>query len=361
MNKTITILMVLVFCSSAFAQAYFELTSPYDASVIFNVDGIEDNDRLEYIQNVPDYGLKVIGDTWLLNGGQATVVENGATISSVKFYYRIYKEGSPTSWNLVSLDYKGNNTYGRFYKKDFLGINILDHSLVDGAGKYYLEFYFEAETSNPGTISYFLASVPAQGYFTTTSALPVELTTFTAFAEENSVALNWETATEVNNYGFEIERQKLEVSNKKLEWEKIGFVEGHGNSNSPKVYSYIDNTIASGDYFYRLRQVDIDGTFDYSDVVEVNISAPNKFELAQNYPNPFNPKTSIQFSLTNATNVSLVVYNTIGQKVADLINQRMEAGIHNTDFDASNLNSGIYIYMLTTENNTLTKKMILMK
>ncbi|MCB0749133.1 MAG: T9SS type A sorting domain-containing protein, partial [Ignavibacteriae bacterium] len=285
---------------------------------------------------------------------------NGATINSVKFFYRIYKEGSSASWNEVSLDLVGYNAFGPFYKKDFLGINILDHSIVNDAGKYYLEFYFEAETSNPGTISYPIAGV-AQGYFTTTSALPVELTTFSALTEENKVELNWETATEVNNYGFEIERQKAEDGNRTLAWEKIGFVEGHGNSNSPKVYSYKDNSVVSGSYYYRLKQIDIDGAFEYSDVVEVKIETPNKFELSQNYPNPFNPKTKIQFSLTEANNVSLLVYNTIGQKVAVLINQRMEAGTHTADFDASKLNSGIYIYVLKTEKATLSKKMILMK
>ena len=150
---------------------------------------------------------------------------------------------------------------------------------------------------------------------------------------------------------------KINLSN----WEKIGFVEGHGNSNSPKTYSYSDNTVTSGDYYYRLRQVDIDGQFEYSDVVEVNIAAPNKFELAQNYPNPFNPKTSIQFSLTDAANVSLLVYNTIGQQVAELINQRLEAGTYDREFDATNFNSGVYIYVLKTEKATITRKMILMK
>ncbi len=144
-------------------------------------------------------------------------------------------------------------------------------------------------------------------------------------------------------------------------WEKIGFVEGHGNSNSPKLYSYTDNTVTAGDYYYRLRQVDIDGQFEYSDVVEVHIEAPNKFELAQNYPNPFNPKTNISFSLQEATNVSLVVYNTIGQQVAELINQRLEAGTYSEEFDASHLNSGVYVYILKTDKATITRKMILMK
>ncbi|MCB9249681.1 MAG: hypothetical protein H6613_14610 [Ignavibacteriales bacterium] len=118
------------------------LLLPYDASIIHNVNGIDNYDRLARIQALPNYGEKVIGNTWLLNGGQATLATNGATINSVKFFYRIYKEGSSASWNEVSLDLVGYNAFGPFYKKFFLGINILDHSIVNDAGKYYLEFYF---------------------------------------------------------------------------------------------------------------------------------------------------------------------------------------------------------------------------
>lgn len=196
--------------------------------------------------------------------------------------------------------------------------------------------------------------------FTTDAGLPVELTTFTALAKEKELQLLWETATEVNNYGFEIERQilkQVQTDN----WEKIGFIEGHGNSNSPKSYAFTDNKITAGNYQYRLKQIDIDGKFEYSNTIEVNIEAPNKFELSQNYPNPFNPTTNISFSLSETSNVSLTVFNVIGEKVMDLINQKMEAGKHTARFDATKFNSGIYIYKLQTEKNTMTKKMLLLK
>jgi hypothetical protein len=186
--------------------------------------------------------------------------------------------------------------------------------------------------------------------------LPVELTTFTAFAKNKEVKLNWQTATEVNNYGFNIER-KLDAG----DWNKIAFVEGHGNSNSPKYYSFTDKLNETGKYSYRLKQVDIDGSFEYSKVVEAIIEIPNNLELAQNYPNPFNPTTDIKFSLPETGNISLVVYNVIGEQVAELLNQKMDAGYHTVKFDGSNLTSGLYIYRLQTEKSTLTKKMILMK
>ena len=191
--------------------------------------------------------------------------------------------------------------------------------------------------------------------------LPVELTTFTALMVDNDVKLNWETATEVNNYGFEVERKILkQVQNDS--WEKVGFVEGHGNSNSPKFYSYTDNTIeASGKYNYRLKQIDIDGTFEYSDIVEANLGTPEQFELDQNFPNPFNPTTSIRFNLPTDSNVKLNVFNVLGEEVAELLNENIIAGYHSVDFNASHLNSGIYFYKLETNIYTQIRKMMLVK
>lgn len=367
MKKIITILMVIAFYSSAFAEGGFSGQADYEPEVLFYYGGSNFNHTLAALDGF-DYGVQTSEDTWLIRGGQATIVLDNpfVTVTWAKFWYRIYKDGFPGDWTAISLNkIDGFNPYGDTWNYAESSINVLEHDLVNEAGKYYLEFYFEALFSD-GSSAYYPTAYQTEGasqaYFSTNSALPVELTTFTAFAEENKVALNWETATEVNNYGFEIERQKATETTINFDnWEKIGFVEGHGNSNSPKIYSFTDNAVTSGNYYYRLRQVDIDGQFEYSDVVEVSIAPPNLFELSQNYPNPFNPKTSIQFSLTEAANVSLVVYNAIGQKVVELINKRMEAGVHNSDFDGSNLNSGIYIYMLKTEKSTLTKKMILMK
>ncbi|GBD89322.1 hypothetical protein BMS3Abin04_00026 [bacterium BMS3Abin04] len=200
------------------------------------------------------------------------------------------------------------------------------------------------------------------GSLETDQVLPVELTTFSASIINNNVKLKWQTATEVNNYGFYVERQKSEVGNQKSEWNELGFVNGHGNSNSPKEYSFIDKTAEnSGKYFYRLKQVDVDGQFEYSPEIEVTFGAPAKFELSQNYPNPFNPTTNIRFTLPEAGIVKLAVYNLLGQKVADLVNGNMEAGFHNITFNGSNLATGIYIYRLESGNNVMIRKMQLVK
>ncbi|MDO8550213.1 MAG: T9SS type A sorting domain-containing protein, partial [Ignavibacteria bacterium] len=167
---------------------------------------------------------------------------------------------------------------------------------------------------------------------------------------------SWTTATELNNSGFEIER-KLENTN----WNKVTFVNGNGTTSSEKKYSYFDGNLTPGKYLYRLKQIDFDGSFEYSNIVEVNFEAPSKFELSQNYPNPFNPSTTISFSLPKASHVSLKVYNALGQEIAVLVNGIKEAGNHKIDFNPSNLNSGIYFYKLEAGNITQVKKMTLIK
>ena len=205
--------------------------------------------------------------------------------------------------------------------------------------------------------------------------LPVELSTFNVDMINNSVSLSWETATEVNNYGFEVERALTELSlqnesinNKDGEWEKIAFVEGHGNSNSPKYYLYKDNSLfASGKYFYRLKQIDIDGTFEYSDIVEINFEAPNDFMLGQNYPNPFNPATKIEYSISaslnsiDLQNVTLKIYDILGREVITLIDEIKKPGIYEVNWDARNQSSGIYYYKLEVNNFIQIRKMNLVK
>ncbi len=190
------------------------------------------------------------------------------------------------------------------------------------------------------------------------SPLPVELKSFTASVKGNNVALNWATATEVNNYGFQVERKK-EMG--ESDWEDIGFVQGHGNSNSVKYYSYIDNPFEKGSYSYRLKQIDLDGAFKYSDIVSVDLGSITKFALKQNYPNPFNPTTEISFDIPKESRVKLSVYNALGQKVADLLNEKLSAGTHRIRFDGSNLTSGIYFYKMQSAGFTAIRKMILMK
>lgn len=190
--------------------------------------------------------------------------------------------------------------------------------------------------------------------------LPVELSSFTASAKDNKIVLRWETKTEVNNQGFEIQRAvNRETTSEK--WEKIGFVPGFGNSNSPKDYNFTDkNPLGNKKFSYRLKQIDNNGTSKYSEVIEIEF-VPDKLVLYQNYPNPFNPATNINIAVPSAGNVNLSVYNLLGEKVREIFNGFIEAGNYSYSFDGKDLTAGIYIFTLQSGNISLVKKMQLIK
>ncbi len=198
--------------------------------------------------------------------------------------------------------------------------------------------------------------------------LPVELTSFTRNIVGKKVKLYWQTATEVNNYGFEV--QRLAVSNQLLAnskelnangWSKIGFVNGHGNSNSPKKYSFTDEPFGRKEFKYRLKQIDFDGKFEYSDEVTAVFEDVTTFELEQNYPNPFNPSTKISYTIPQRSNVKLRVYNMLAQMEAELVNESQEAGHYQVIFNGSNLPSGTYFYKLEAGKFVDVKKFLLVK
>jgi hypothetical protein len=192
--------------------------------------------------------------------------------------------------------------------------------------------------------------------------IPVELTSFTATSRSGEVYLNWATASETNNLGFEIERKILNNQNEG-EWARIGFVEGYGTTTEPKEYSYVDNIsrINATSLAYRLKQLDFDGSYEYSDEVLVDNSVPVDYALHQNYPNPFNPVTTISYSLPLKSQVDLVIHNLLGEKVIQLVNEEKEVGKHSIEFNATSLPSGVYFYRLQAGSFVETKKMVLMK
>ncbi len=200
------------------------------------------------------------------------------------------------------------------------------------------------------------ATFPYMGADEGSTTIPVELTSFSASYSNGIVTLKWTTATETNNQGFEIQRKSSG------DFVAIGQVSGNGTTTQIQSYSYTDNEVGNGTYSYRLKQIDFDGTFSYSNTIEVDATTPLQFELSQNYPNPFNPATIINYQTAAPVNVSLTVFNMLGEEVAVLINnQFMEAGQHSVKFDGSNLASGTYIYRLTAGDFVQTKKMMLTK
>jgi hypothetical protein len=190
--------------------------------------------------------------------------------------------------------------------------------------------------------------------------VPVELTAFSANVNLSNVTLNWSTATELNNSGFQVERSNGSA------YEVVGFVAGSGTTTEIRNYNFVDQNVASGTYSYRLKQVDFDGTFEYSNAIEVEVVGVKEFTLSQNYPNPFNPSTTINFSLAVDSKVSLKIFDVLGQEVATLINGQMAAGSQKVSFDASSLNSGVYFYRIDAsgidgQKFSSVKKMILTK
>ncbi len=332
------------------------------------------------IQNPESYNLSDF--TITLYNGSGGVSYNTKLVSAftvgvadpvdptMRYYYFIYpvdgiQNGAPDG---ICLDYQGYPILFISYEGTFtatdgpangftsqdIGVSessltLLNSSLgLTGSGTTYSDFTWtvfseDATTGDPNT----------------GQALPVELTSFSAATIGSDIKLSWKTATEINNYGFEI--QKSGVGSQKTEWSAIGFVNGNGNSNSPKNYSFVDDNVTAGKYSYRLKQIDNDGQFEYSKTVEVNLGAPKKFELSQNYPNPFNPTTTISYNIPEATNVKLTIFNILGQEIKTLVNEFNEAGVHTVNFNASELNSGLYIYKLQAGTFTQTRKMTLIK
>lgn len=183
--------------------------------------------------------------------------------------------------------------------------------------------------------------------------IPVELTSFTVSASGNNVLLKWSTASERNNQGFEVQRRTHNS-----EYQVVSFVSGAGTTTETRHYTFNDE-VSNGNYTYRLKQIDYDGTFEYSSEVEVDVNIPDVYALEQNYPNPFNPSTTINFSIAEAGMVKLTVFNLLGQEVMTPVNKLLDAGKHSIILDASSLTSGTYFYKLETAGFSKTMKMLL--
>jgi hypothetical protein len=226
--------------------------------------------------------------------------------------------------------------------------------------------------SNPGSFILYHHALDDCGWETGNKAvyvdnpLPVELSAFVSAVNGNNVKLNWTTASEVNNSGFDIERRSFnyQLSMFNDQWDMLGSVQGHGTTTSPNDYEFTDKNISSGKYNYRLKQIDFNGNFEYHNLSdEVVIGVPDKFELSQNYPNPFNPTTVISYSLSENSFVTLKVYDVIGNEVATLVSEKQNSGIYNYQFSTVNyqLSSGVYFYKIEAGSFAAVKRMILIK
>jgi hypothetical protein len=185
----------------------------------------------------------------------------------------------------------------------------------------------------------------------------VELTSFTAMVINNTVQLNWKTATEINSSVFEVEK-KSAINNT---WQKIASLKASGNNTSQQFYSYNDINVNAGNYSYRLKMIDFNGSFTYSNIINSEVTALTNFNLAQNYPNPWNPTTTIRYQLPVNSMISIIVFNALGIKVATLINEMKPAGSYEVTLNGKGLSSGVYYYQMKSGNFVMTKKLTLIK
>lgn len=289
---------------------------------------------------------QIVADSSLYFSGQAVgISDNGVIVGHIRFSPQNFRAFiKKASWDDIILF--------EDYLNDSLGLT--------GYADWY--FPFADAISADGNRIGLTAYPPGSGFahaliLTINTVVPVELTSFTADVIEKSVQINWSTATETNNSGFEVQRKSnLE------EWSIIDFIAGSGTTTETKNYSYLDYLVPAGIYTYRLKQIDLDGSYEYSEEINVEVSFPNEFYLAQNYPNPFNPSTVIEFSLPeNASNVRLSIYNSLGEQVAELVNTELPAGIYSYQWNAKNVATGMYMYKLMTDKFVSVKKMTLIK
>jgi len=260
-------------------------------------------------------------------------------------YQRIHEmqyqlgNGTSITINYNFGQYSASQIKGRL--QDVVTGTLID-TTISGVGTYTV--------SNPGAFNKLKLTLNYD------QPLPVELSAFNAIVENNNVNLGWSTATETNNKGFSIERKISEDH-----WKEIVFVPSMGSSSKPTNYSYVDKSLSSGIYFYRLKQIDFDGTSKFSSSVQVTIALPTKFELSQNFANPFNPTTTIRYAIPEKGFVELKVYDILGKEVSTLVNEEKEVGNYKSEFDGSALSNGVYFYQLLSGSFIETKKMILMK
>ncbi len=193
-----------------------------------------------------------------------------------------------------------------------------------------------------------------------TSYVPVELNSFKAEVINQNVVLTWSTVAEINNKGFEI--QKSKVQDLMNDWEEIRFIQGNGTTTEKHTYTFYDESVVPGIYKYRLKQIDFDGSFKYSEEIVVDVTPPAKFNLEQNFPNPFNPETNISFTIAQESNVSIKLYDIIGREIKVLVNENKKPGYYTIKLKGGELSSGVYFYRLTTGSGfTSVKKLISLK
>ena len=333
-------------------------------SAYYDIKKTQDNVNWNYVYFGGNlfYGIAKTNNRLIAVGGNQ---ENYPTLS--------YSDNDGVTWHDTELNTRGSFTRAEL-KNQNIGFACGNFSLSEGGynnmiyqttdgGITWQEIYNQYNSSS---ILRDISIINNQAFIvashqiirmTMDNPLPVELSSFSASVNNQNVTLKWSTASEINNSGFEIER-----SAHNSEWATIGSVQGYGTITSPKDYLYTDRELNTGDYKYRLKQIDYNGNYEYFDLQnEVVIGTPKQYNLSQNYPNPFNPVTKITYSIPSDGVVTLTVFDIAGKEITTLVNKYQTAGYYSVDFNASALSSGVYFYRFQTRDYKETKKMTLIK
>ncbi len=325
-----------VFCFDGEQWEHFTtLNSSLPSDIISSID--IDQFNTIWIKT-PHAFAKVSDNTWEIFNEHNTPLPNGYYICmTVDDFGNVWFSGYPN---------------GALYKFDGINWTI-----------YHDEFAFSVQIKICGLAvkqnTIYLLTKYGLTAFINGAIVPVELTSFSAQNSGGNILLKWSTATETNNFGFEVEK-----SYNNQNFSKIAFISGNGTSSENHVYSFSDQAPGGSKCFYRLKQLDYDGAYEYSQTIEIDVN-PAKFALEQNYPNPFNPSTKIKYSLPTAEFVTLKIYDALGSEAATLVNKKQDAGSYEIEFDAASnfpsLASGVYLYTLKAGKYSQTKKMLLIK
>ena len=294
------------------------------------------------ITTPPSIPSEVIKKEWTISEEIA-----GGSNATIQFLFGTADFGANFNPNL------NPNIYDIGHFNSISGYDVISGSISGPSGGLYT-------LTNTSFISSFSPFIVGN-YNSVTGLLPVELISFTAITFSKNVKLNWVTATETNNSGFEILR-----SSQNNNWVKVGYMTGNGTKTTPTSYSFDDRKLNTGKYNYRLKQIDYNGNFEYFNLTgQIEIGVPNKFDISQNYPNPFNPTTKIDFDLPYDSKVSMKLYDISGREVMTLLNETKAAGYYTVQMNGNDLSSGMYFYRINAEGNgqnyIMTKKAVLIK
>jgi hypothetical protein len=410
-----------VFYGSAINQVSGHSFSECRSIQILNSNGVTLSNNITLTQNLDVSGGKLIlGDKNLTVGADATITGYGSSYyvntNSTGLMFRYCKTNADaifpignSAYNPATVRITGGDTgYFSATVKDSYTNNPPDptkcvtrewnvSNITGGSPTVTLKFQFNTGeyganfqpagdivvghysggvwTELPATISggeasYLVeaGSISGFSYFTigNQGAMPVELMAFSGNAVGNQVKLSWSTSSEINNKGFDIERQFSSNGNSYSEWSKVGFIQGNGNSTGIINYNFTDKCTETGKYKYRLKQIDYNGNFEYHNLSTlIDVGSPKKFEISQNYPNPFNPTTKIDFTIPKDANVLIAIFDITGKEVLKVVNENMKAGYYTKDLNLSNQSSGVYFYRIIStagsEKFVDTKKMVLLK